>query len=99
MHSETRELPATASHDDWLGTFSQKPDLRIERSRGGGWCVVAVTQRARAWIPRNLRPIFQSECGTMLCTTLAGVNALICRAREEGYAAEYVGPHETVRLV
>nr|WP_245262768.1 hypothetical protein [Ensifer sp. BR816] len=65
-------------------------DFRIERKEARKWRISLLSLRARRWFEINF--VRSTQDGHVFETGLAGANALIRKARMDGFRIEYIGP-------
>jgi len=98
-------LKLTASYDSYASAKSmesligERPaDFRIRQRDRGEWEIFILSATAKNWALQAARHQSASAVGNTIRTDVAGVNKFICRAREKGYHAQYIGPQEVIYI-
>lgn len=98
-------LKLTASYDSYASPQSMEPltgerpaDFRIRQRDRGEWEIFILSATAKNWALQAAGRQSASAIGNTIRTDVAGVNKFICRARERGYHAQYIGPREAIYI-
>jgi hypothetical protein len=73
-------------------------DFRIRQRDRGEWEIFILSATAKNWALQAAGHQSASAVGNTIRTDVAGVNKFICRAREKGYHAQYIGPREVIYI-
>lgn len=95
----------TASSDSYGSPQSREPsiyecpaDFRIRQLDRGEWEIFILSSTAKNWALHAAGRQSANPLGNTIRTDVAGVNKFICRARENGYHAQYIGPREVIYI-
>jgi hypothetical protein len=73
-------------------------DFRIRQRDPGEWEIFILSAVAKNWALQAAGRQSSSAVGNTIKTDVAGLNKFICRAREKGYRAQYIGPREVIYI-
>lgn len=89
-HADGGFTPGKAGTGELTDQGSPVADFRIERKEARKWRISLLSARASRWLESNFARSIQE--GHVFETGLAEANALIRKARVEGFRVEYIGP-------